>query len=107
MLLLVSYLVSLGAGETLMAKECYEQWFWDLAATVIWHHHSDNEIFNAELFVEECKNKFQTQSFSADGAHHQNAFAEWSIQTIIYLAWTYMVHVSLHWSEYGLMLDLL
>ncbi len=34
-------------------------------------------------------------------AHHQNTLAKWSIQTIMYIAWTFMVHVSLHWSEYG------
>ena len=71
--------VSLGAGETLMAKECFEQWLWELAAAEIYHLHSDNGIFNAELFVEDCKNKFQTQSFSEIGAHHQNALAERSI----------------------------
>ncbi len=53
--------VSLGAGETLMAKECFEQWLWDLAAAKIFLLHSDNGIFNAELLIEDCKNKFQTQ----------------------------------------------
>ncbi len=34
--------VSLGAGETLMAKEWFEQWLWKLAAAEIHHFHSDN-----------------------------------------------------------------
>ncbi len=34
------------------------------------------------------------------GAHIQNALAEWAIQTIIFMARTFMVHVSLHQSEY-------
>ncbi len=84
-----------------MAKERFEQWLWELAAAEIHHLHSDNGIFNTELFVKDCKNKFQTQSFSRVGAHHQNALAERSIQTIMYMARTFMVHVSLHWSEYG------
>ncbi len=88
--------VSLGAGETLMAKERFEQWLWELAAAETHHLHSDNGIFNAELFVEDCKNKFQTQSFSGVGAHHQNALAERSIQTIMYMTRTLMVHISLH-----------
>ncbi len=29
--------VLLGAGEVLMAKECFEQWLWKLAAAEIWH----------------------------------------------------------------------
>ncbi len=81
-----------------MAKECYEHWLWDLAASEICHLHCYNGIFNGELFVEDCKNKFQTQPLSRVGAHHQNAFAEQSNQTIMYISWTFMAHVSLHWS---------
>ncbi len=36
----------------LMAKECFEQWLWELAATEIHHLHSDNGIFN-ELVMED------------------------------------------------------
>ncbi len=46
--------VSLGVGETLMAEECFEQWLWELVVAEIHHLHSDNGIFNAELFVEYC-----------------------------------------------------
>ncbi len=53
--------VSLGAGETLMAKERFKQFLGVLAVTEINHLHSDNGIFNAELVVEDCKNNFQTQ----------------------------------------------
>ncbi len=62
-----------------MAKECFDQWLWELAATETCHLNSYNEIFNAEPFMEDCKNKFQTQSFSVVGAHHQNILAEWSM----------------------------
>ncbi len=92
--------VSLGIGETLMAKERFEHWLWKLAAAKIHHLHSDNGIFNAELFDDDYKNNFQTQSFSKVGAHHQKALAERSIQTSMYMAWTFIVHISLHWSKY-------
>ncbi len=84
-----------------MAKEHCKQWLWELGAAEIHHLHSDNGIFHAELFVEDCKNKFQTQSFSGVVSHHQNTLAEWSIQTIMYMASTFFVHVSMHWSKYG------
>ena len=45
--------------------------------------------------------KNQTQSFLGVGAKHQNTLAERAIQTIIYMARTFMVHVSLHWTEQG------
>ncbi len=55
----------------------------NLAAAEIHHLHSNNGIFNAELFVKDCKNKFQTQSFSGVGAYHQNTLPEQSIQMAI------------------------
>ncbi len=73
----------------------------EIGAGEIHHLSSDNGIFNAELFVEDCKNKFQTQSFYSVGSHHQNSLVEWSNQTIMYMAWTFMVHVPLHWNKYG------
>ncbi len=69
-----------------------------MTANEICHLHKDNVIFNADLFVEDCKNKFQTLSFSGVGAHHLNAVAKQSIQTSMYMAWTFMIHISLHWN---------
>ncbi len=84
-----------------MAKEHFEQWLWELAAAEIHHRHSFIGIFNAEIFVEDCKSKCQSQTFSGVGAHHQSALAEQLIQTIMYMAGTFMVQVSLHRREYG------
>ncbi len=66
--------VSFGAGETLMSMERFEQLLWELVAAEIHHLHNDNGVFNAEFFVEDYKNKSQTQSFSGVDAHHQNVF---------------------------------
>ncbi len=85
--------VSLGAGDALRAKECLKQWLWDLAATEISHLHRDNGVFNTELFMEDYKNKCKTQLFSGVGAHHQNALVKQSIQTIMHMARTFVVHV--------------
>ena len=84
-----------------MAKMCLDKWLWETAAAEISHLHSDNRIFTADMFLADCKTKNQSQSFSDVGAKHQNAMAERAIQTIIYMARTFMVHVSLHWSERG------
>ncbi len=80
----------------MMAKECFEKWLWKFAAAELYHLDSDNGIYNVELFVEDHKNKYQTQSFLGVYAHHQNTLSERSIQTIMYMAWTFIVHVSLH-----------
>ncbi len=76
--------VSIGAEEKLM-DECFEQWLWALATAEICQLQSDNEIFNAELFVKERKKKFQTQSFSGVGAHHHNPIDKRLIQAILYM----------------------
>jgi hypothetical protein len=45
--------------------------------------------------------KHQQQTFSGVGAKHQNGRAEQSIQMIMSMAHTFMIHVLLHWNEEG------
>ena len=91
--------VSLGAGETIEAKLRFEEWLYDLALAEVKHYRSDNGVFTAEEFRAECKSKGQSQSYSGVGAQHMNARAERSIQTIMGMARTFMIHVALHWDE--------
>ncbi len=91
--------VSFGANETVMGKSCIEQLLWDMAYTEVKHYHGDNGIFSAEEYCLECKEKGQCQSFSGVGAQHQNVRAEHAIQTIIFMAHSFMVHSSLHWTD--------
>jgi hypothetical protein len=78
--------VSLGANESVMGKSCCEQWLWDMAYTEVKHYHGNNDIFSAEEYCLECKEKGQSQSFSGVGAQHQNARAEHAIQIIMFMA---------------------
>ena len=93
--------VSLGANETIMGKERFEQWVYDHAFVEIKHFHGDNGIFSSEEYRDDCADKMQSQSFSGVGAQHQNSKAERAIQTIMYMARTFMVHSSLHWTDMG------
>ncbi len=45
--------------------------------------------------------KHQQQTFSGVGAEYQNGRAEQSIQMIMSMACTFMIHVSLHWDKQG------
>ncbi len=83
-----------------MSKACFEEWLWELVCVEIKHHQSDNGVFTSEDFREDCKDKNQEQLFSGVGAQHQNARAERSIQTIMYMARTFMLHVAFDWSDY-------
>jgi hypothetical protein len=94
--------ISLGANKTVMGKARFEQWLWDLCVSEVKHYHGDNGIFSAEEYCRHCTKKGQSLSFSSVGAQHQNARAERAIQTIMYMARTFMLHASLHWSERGL-----
>ena len=97
----VSNQVSLGAGETVLSKRNFEDWLWEEARLRIKHYHSDNGVFTAELFTDACKEDGQTQSFSGVGAQHQNAEAERAIQTVVYMARSFMIHAALNWGEDG------
>jgi hypothetical protein len=84
-----------------MGKTRFEQWLFDQCVCEVKHYHGDNGIFSAEEFRHDCEEKRQSQSFSGVGAQHQNACAERAIQTIMYMARTFMVHASLHWTDKG------
>jgi hypothetical protein len=93
--------VSLGASETIMGKEHFEQWLYDIACIEVKHFHGNNGIFSSEEYCLECSKKRQLQSFSGVGAQHQNSKAQRAIQTIMYMAHTFLVHSSLHWTDMG------
>ena len=63
--------------------------------------HSDNGIFVSDQFRLDCDNKHQEQYFSGVGAQHHNARSERLIQTIMYMAITFMVHSSYHCAYHG------
>ena len=87
----------MGAGDTVLAKTRFEQLCWDIAGVNIKGYHSDNGVYTAKDFRDDCVAKDQTQSFSGVGAKHQNAVAERNIQTICYWARHMMVHAAVHW----------
>lgn len=93
--------VSLGASNTLNAKCHFEEWLYEHACAEVKHYHGNNGIFTAAEFRADCREQQQHQTFSGVGAKHQNGRAERAIQTIMYMARTFMIHVSLHWSERG------
>ena len=53
-----------------MTKTCFEEQLWDLACEEIKHIHSDNGVFTAYVFNDDCIEKHQSQSFSGVGAHY-------------------------------------
>ena len=91
--------VLLGAVDTVGSKACFEQLLWEQVCLEVKHYRSDNGVFTAEEFREVCTDKNQKQSFSGVGAQHQNTRAERLIQTIMFMACTFMLRVLLYRSE--------
>ena len=89
--------VSLGVNETVLGKLIFEEWIWEQAIAKTCHYHSDNGVFVADEYRADCENKGQTHSFSGVGDQHQNTRAEHAIQTIMYMARTFIIHSLLHW----------
>jgi len=79
----VEHQVSLGAGETICAKERFEEWLYEQCCTDVKRYHSDNGVFIAAEFRADCDSKHQQQTFSGVGAKHQNGRAKRSIQTVM------------------------
>jgi hypothetical protein len=92
---------SMGAGETVMGKTRFEQMCWNLAGVTIKNFHSNNGVYDASMFRDDCISKDHSQTFSGVGAKHQNAVAERNIQTICYWARHMMVHAAVHWPSNG------
>ena len=63
------------------------------------HYQSDNGVFTAEEFREQCTSQDQSLSFSCVGSKHMNARAERSIGIIMGMARASMIHVALHWTD--------
>ena len=51
--------VSLGASETVLGKESFEQWLWEQVCFEISHMNSDNGIFASGQFRLDCDNKIR------------------------------------------------
>ena len=65
------------------------------------HFHSDILVFTADIFRKDFQEKVQFQGFFGVGAQHQNSQSEHAIQTTIYMACTFMIHILFNWSERG------
>ena len=97
--------ISLRVGDTLRAKNTFEQMASTYGVTIK-SYLGDNGIFAAEGFRADIEAKTQTIQFSGVGAHHQNGIAERNIKTVTYLARTMLIHMCLHWPDQSTELDL-
>ena len=94
----VEHQVGLNSHETLKAKRAYEKECYEMGVGVQ-SYQSDNGTFASREYEEDLKNLRQHQRFAGVGAHHQNGVAERSIQTIMSMARTMMIHAHIRWPD--------
>ena len=92
------YQVSLGAEETIQAKNQFEREALSFGI-VVRNYRSDNGIFSKTEFMKEIYESKQNITFSGVGAHHQNGVAERAIRTVVTRARTMLLHAQLRWPE--------
>ena len=95
----VEFQVHLTTHETLMAKENFELMCRD-HGVIPQSYLSDNaKCFTSKEFAERLSLFEQVARFAGVGAHHHNGNAERSIQTIMSIARTMMLHAAIHWPD--------
>ena len=94
----IYFQVSLGASETLLAKQDFER-FALSCGVMVKSYRTDNGIFTKEQFLTEIIDNNQSISCSGVGAHHQNGIAERAIRTHVTKARTILLHAMLRWPE--------
>lgn len=64
--------------------------------------HTNNGVFNSQLFCNHCDGLHQQLSYSGVGAYHQDGVAEHAIQLISNMAHANLIHTSIQWTEWSL-----
>ena len=91
--------VHLDTRETLKAKQEFEDHLRDVGVIVSEYLSDNGSIFTSQEYTHHLNTFAQVNSFAGVGAHHHNGIAERSIQTIMSIARTMMMHQAIHWPE--------
>ncbi|GFH50762.1 hypothetical protein CTEN210_07238 [Chaetoceros tenuissimus] len=89
----------LTSHATLVSKANFEAICRDVGVVPQKYVMDNAKYFTSKEFTAHMSDFRQIQAFAGVGAHHQNAIAERSIQTITSIARAMMIHAALHWPE--------
>ena len=84
------------AEETIEAKRAFEQYAENRGVRVQ-AYHTDNGIFKAKKWVEECRQRKQDLTFAGVNAHYQNGIAEQRIRELQEMTRAMLIHASKRW----------
>ena len=95
----INHQVHLTTHETIESKEAFEAHCRD-AGVVIGEYLSDNgSAFTSTDYRAHLQTFSQISKFAGVGAHHHNGVAERSIQTVMSIARTMLLHSAIHWPD--------
>ena len=94
----VHLMIKLDADSTVEAKQAFER-VANEHGVRIKHYHSDNGLFDTNVFRHAVSAAGQTLSFCGVNAHHQNGKAERRIRDITEGARTALLHAAHRWPE--------
>jgi hypothetical protein len=94
----VEHQFGFSAVETIRSKQSYERMCLD-NGIFVQDYMTDSGAFKANKFVKHIHETHQLMRLCGTNAHHQNGVAERAIQTIINMAISMILHVSIHWKD--------
>jgi len=95
----IEFQAHLNTHETLAAVEAFEKHALDSGVIVQSYTADNGTSFTSRGFLAHLSKFAQTIRHSGPGSHHQNGKAERSIQTIMAIARTMMLHAAIHWPD--------
>ena len=95
----VNMQIGMTTHETLGSKLEFENWLQDHGAVAQSYLTDNASCFTNDEYTNELKSFGQIKQFAGVGAHHHNASAERTIQTIMSMARTMMLHAALRWPD--------
>ena len=84
------------AEETIETKRAFKQYAENRGVRIP-AYHTDNGIFKAKKWVEECQQRKQDLTFAGVNAHHQNGIAERRIREIQETTRVMLIHATKRW----------
>ena len=96
-LIFINHQLSSCTSDTLNSKHLFEE-FAASSGVSVSSYRADNYIFNADLYLQDCKDLGQTIGFYGVGAYHQNAAERDIPQT---MSWTRILVIDavIHWPD--------
>ena len=91
---------SANAKETIKGKHSFEAHCRQQGVRVQ-AYHANNGIFQANKWVDDCRQKQQTLTFVGVNAHHSNGLAERRIRSLQDLSRAMLIHMSRRWKMIG------